>query len=84
MHEQYIHGDAMTWSSELPTQSGWYWLEHPDWPDDDAEVVRLTMIDGERLIRCVEGELDMKVKWLWSGPLSPPPRGESHGRQDAG
>jgi hypothetical protein len=67
----------MTWTTTLPTKSGWYWARCDEFPED-PEVVRIDCFDSFgkffQVVKATEGELNMSLTWRFSGPLEPPER----------
>lgn len=71
------------WTSEAPTEAGWYWRRRPDKLNEDGSAKTwLTMVswvgmrNGEL---CVDRYMPVSGEsmWQWSGPLpEPPPAGE--------
>lgn len=69
-----------TWSTTLPTVSGWYWLDwigHPDGPDIvlvdvEADSVRRIGTDCWEPLVAIPEDVTR-----WCGPLKPPAREEA-------
>jgi len=61
----------MQWTSDAPTEAGWYWLRSAG--EDDAEAVRLDGM-GRVSVTCT-GEKYRTWDYPeceWCGPLTPP------------
>jgi hypothetical protein len=72
--------DEPTWSTELPTVSGWYWYRLHKWEEGEPVKVEIIEDDGDNLyyVTAIWGQ----VLWghqtpEWSGPLEPPGREET-------
>lgn len=59
--------DRLTWTSEVPTEAGWYWYLRKG--KDEPRVVHAEP-DGERL--CAVGWGVKALRGRWSGPLPTP------------
>ena len=68
----------MQWSEQIPTEPGWYWMRHPEFPDSE-EVIHLerypppdendlyyTSYDGEHL------HIEIDSGFKFAGPIPKP------------
>lgn len=62
--------EILKWTSDLPTQEGWYWLKEGEFKQlvyvrSEGELVFYeAMSESDRSVSCNEGE--------WYGPIEPP------------
>ena len=65
----------MTWTKTVPTESGWYWIEHPAWWT--GEPKRVISMLHHNLDGTWTGYWEDEVRMLeaairWAGPIPEP------------
>jgi hypothetical protein len=61
----------MNWTTDHPTQEGWYWL-HLD--NEKKQIVIVYVLSADRMVSVgteTEGQPSLQ-KGVWYGPLEPP------------
>lgn len=69
-------GGPLTWTTEAPTEPGWYWARFriKDAGLSEPEALYVQRHNGE-LMTCVDDDGGLKLRFheLWAGPIAPPP-----------